>query len=49
VVAFIKKKSIPTTTALRSQKDVEDFLTGHPTSLIVYAAPNSDSTCVITL
>lgn len=44
LVAFIKKKSVPITVALNTVEEVNDFMAAHPTSLIVYAEPNSDGT-----
>lgn len=43
LVAFIKKKSVPITVALNTVEEVNDFMAAHPTSLIVYAEPNSDA------
>jgi hypothetical protein len=44
LVAFIKKKGVPITVALNTVEEVKDFMSAHPTSLIVYAEPNSDGT-----
>jgi len=43
LVAFIKKKSVPITVALNTVEEVNNFMAAHPTSLIVYAEPNSDA------
>jgi len=42
LVSFMRKKSVPLTTTLKTEKEIKDFLATNPSSLITFAPADSD-------